>query len=315
MSERWQLMGVLVAMGAGWGLAVPLGKMAVSTGYRPFGLIFWEAVIVAVVLGSVCALRRRPLAVTRAALWRYLMIAGLSTAIPGWAYFASAVHLPAGVLSILMSTVPMIAFPIALLLGNDEFRLLRLGGLFCGMAAVILLIGPEASLPDPAVAAVIPLALIAPACYACEGNFVARWGRAGLDPIQMVTGAALVAAALVLPITLVTGQWIAPLPPYGVADGALVLASLAHAVVYSIYVWLVGRAGSVFSAQVSYLVTGFGVVWSIFLLQETYSAYIWAAFAMMMAGIFLVQPRPRMPLAPAAVMSEDAPNGEERTRK
>jgi drug/metabolite transporter (DMT)-like permease len=74
--------------------------------------------------------------------------------------------------------------------------------------------------------------------------------------------------------------------------------------VYSAYVWLVGRAGSVFAAQVSYLVTGFGVLWSMALLGERYSGYVWAALALMFAGLALVQPRP--PLAGAGTPADDA---------
>lgn len=305
MSERALLTAVLVAMGAGWGLSVPLGKLAVSTGYRPFGLVFWEAVIVAIFLGAVCAIRGRRIVLSRAALLRYLMVAALGTVISGYAYYASAMRLPAGVLSILLSTVPMFAFPMALILGNDRFSVLRLFGLCFGLGGVVLLIGPESSLPDPAMAVFIPLALVAPVCYACEGNFVARWGTAGLDPLQLVAGASLVAAAVMLPVAWTAGQWVSPLPPYGVADAALVLSSLTHAVVYSVYVWLVGRAGSVFTTQVSYLVTGFGVIWSIVLLGEVYSGYIWGALALMMTGMFLVQPRPVTGLAPVAGIGED----------
>jgi len=53
----------------------------------------------------------------------------------------------------------------------------------------------------------------------------------------------------------------------------------------------VGRAGSVFASQVSYLVTGFGVLWAILFLGESYSAYVWSAMAVMMLGLFLVRPR------------------------
>jgi len=223
------------------------------------------------------------------------MVAALGTILPGWAYYYSAQHLPAGVLAILLSTVPMLAFPVALALGNEVFRLVRLGGLVCGMAGIVLLIGPEASLPDPAMAAIIPVALIAPFCYACEGNAIARWGTAGLDPIQLITGASLVGLVVMLPVALLSGQWIDPRPRWGVAEGALVLSALAHAVVYSGYVWMVGRAGSVFAAQVSYLVTGFGVLWSVALLAEVYSGYVWAALGLMILGLALVQPRPRLP--------------------
>lgn len=304
MRERLRLTAILVAMGAGWGLCVPLGKLAVSTGHQPFGLIFWDLVIVAVFLGAVSALRGRRLPLSRSALFVYAVVAALGTAIPGWAYYASAVHLPAGVLSILMSTVPMFAFPVALLLGNDTFRPVRLLGLMCGLGGIILLVGPEASLPERAMAAFIPVALIAPFCYAAENNFVARWGTAGLDAFQVVAGAAVLGSIVMLPVAVLTGQWVDPRPPYGVAEGALVLSALTHAMVYSVYVWLVGRAGAVFTAQTSYLVTGFGVIWSMALLSESYSGFIWAALALMLAGLFLVQPRPSIRLVPAVAADE-----------
>ena len=56
-----------------------------------------------------------------------------------------------------------------------------------------------------------------------------------------------------------------------------------------------GRAGAVFAAQGAYIVTGFGVLWSMLLLGEVYSIWIWAAMALIFAGLFLVQPRPRLP--------------------
>ena len=64
-----------------------------------------------------------------------------------------------------------------------------------------------------------------------------------------------------------------------------------HAFVYSGYVWLVGRAGPSFAAQVSYLVTGFGVIWAMVLLGESYSLWVWAALGIMFVALFLVQPR------------------------
>lgn len=76
-----------------------------------------------------------------------------------------------------------------------------------------------------------------------------------------------------------------------VPDAAIVMSSLIHGVVYTAYVWLIGRAGAVFAAQVSYLVTGFGVVWAMFLLGERYSIWVWAAFGVLFVGLLLVQPR------------------------
>ena len=53
--------GMLVLIGAGWGLTQPLGKIAVSTGHRHFGLIFWQLVIGTVAFGAVSLAQRRRL--------------------------------------------------------------------------------------------------------------------------------------------------------------------------------------------------------------------------------------------------------------
>lgn len=291
-TRRNGLIGALFAMGIGWGLCIPLTKIAVSTGYQPFGLIFWELIIVAALLAAINRIRGKSLPFGRVQLKLYVMIALLGTIVPNAASYAAAVHLPAGVMAITLSTVPMITFPIALLLGIDRFSWLRIGGLLCGLIAILLLVGPEASLPERAMVAFIPLALLAPLCYGTEGNLVALWGMRDIDAVQTLLGASVIALIFALPLALFSGQWINPVVPWGHAEWALVVCSLIHAVVYTGYVWLVGRAGSVFAAQVSYLVTGFGVIWSMILLSESYSPYIWAALAIMLMGIFMVQPRP-----------------------
>ncbi len=288
------LFAVLVAMGAGWGITQPLTKIAVSEGYRQFGLIFWQMAIGAMLMGGLCLATRRRLPMHAGAVKTYLVIALVGTVFPNAASYQAAVYLPAGILSILLSLVPMLALPVALALGNDTFEPRRLLGLALGLVAVCLIAAPEASLPDRAMLVFLPLALIAPLFYAFEGNYVSRWGTAGLDPVQVMTGASLFGVAITLPLALLSGQWIDPRPAWGLPDLALVASSVVHVVVYTGYVWLVGRAGAVFAAQVAYLVTGFGVFWAIVLLGERYSLWVWAAFGVMIVGLMLVQPRPRL---------------------
>lgn len=303
-AERMSLLAILALTGAGWGLTQPLMKIAVTGGYRAFGLIFWQLVIAVICLGAVCLATGRPMPWRDRARWngRALTICAVvalcGTLIPNAGSFTAAIHLPSGVLSILVSTVPILAFPIALMLGTDRFGWLRLGGLALGLAGVLLLVAPEASLPDPAMAAFVPLGLIAPVFYAMEGNVVARWGTGGLDAIELLFGASLIGLVVSLPLALAFGHWIDPFGPWGARDAALLGSSLIHAVVYTVYVWLVGRAGAVFAVQVGYLVTGFGMAWAMLLLGETYSRWIWAALGLIVAGMLLVQPRPKAVLAP-----------------
>ena len=297
-AELFLFTGVLLVLGAGWGSTQPLSKIAVSTGHGFFGLIFWQLVIGAGLMGGVILGRGTGLPINRASLKVFAIIAVVGTVIPNSTSYSAIAHLPSGVMSILMSLIPMIAFPIALGLGIERFSLRRFFGLLAGLGGVLLLVVPEASLPDAAMLAWIPLALVAPVFYAFEGNYVAKWGIAGMDAVQVLFGASLIGALITLPLAIGTGQFINPVRVWGAAEWALVASAAIHVVVYAGYIWLVGRAGAVFAVQVSYLVTGFGVLWAMFLLGESYSRYIWAALALVMTGVFLVQPRKKDTLAP-----------------
>ena len=294
---------ILLVLSAGWGLTMPLTKLAVSTGYQHFGLIFWQMAIGFVVMSVLGLATGKRLPMTRAALILYLIIAMIGSLVPNTISYQAAVHLPAGVMSILISTIPMFAFPIALLLALDRFELRRLGGLLVGLIGVLILILPEADVSGSIPVFWAVIYLMTGLCYAFEGNYVAKWGTGGLDPLQVLWGASLVGAIVILPLTLASGQWISPLPPYGVADAAQVASSAVHVLVYAGYVWLVPRAGPVFSVQISYFVTLTGILWAWLLLRETYSASVWVALVLLLVGMFLVQPRkaPRMVDADGAI--------------
>nr|WP_298972603.1 DMT family transporter [uncultured Roseobacter sp.] len=296
--EVFFLTAMLVVMGAGWGMTQPLTKIAVSTGYKHFGLIFWQLFIGAALMALFCWARGTRLPRGRRQIGICLMVAMIGTMIPNSTSYQAAVHLPAGILSILLSMVPMWAFPIALLMGLDRFSWRRFMGLALGLFGVLLIAAPGASAMDLAVFWVL-VALVSGICYGLEGNLVAKFGTAGMDPFQVLYGASLMGGIIMLPVALLSGQWIAVDAAFTTEGQALILASIIHVLVYTGYVWLVGRAGSVFAVQVSYLVTGFGVLWAKLILDESYPAGIWAALLLMFAGMYLVQPRPKAALAPA----------------
>lgn len=298
-ASRLGLYAVLLMIGAGWGSTTVLTKVAVSSGHQYFGLIAWQFVVMTAILLAILRLRGKPLPFTRSHVGFYLMICLIGALIPNTITYAAAVHLPAGVMAILLSTVPIFAFPMAILLGTDSFNWLRAIGIGCGFGCVWMIVGPEAALPDPAMVAFIPLALISPFLYASEANVIARWGMLDLDPIQMITGASLLGMPLAFVLAFTTGQVIDPSLPWTAPELALISSASIHVIVYSLYFWIVTKAGAVFAAQVAYPVTAFGVLGAMFFLEERYSIYFWAGFALMLLALFLVQPRPVSGLAHA----------------
>lgn len=288
---------MLVLFGAGWGFTMPMTKLAVSEGYQHFGLIFWQMAIGTVTMTLLAVVRRTRLPLGWAQIRVYIIIALIGSLLPNTASYQAAVHLPSGILSILLSMIPIWAFPIALLLALDRFEWRRLLGLLVGLSSVLLLVLPSTDLTLALPILWVFVALISGLFYAFEGNFVAKWGTAGLDPLQVLWGASIVGTILSLPVALGSGQWIDPRPPYGIPDYAQMAGSVIHVLVYSGYVWLVGRAGPVFAVQISYLVTLFGVFWAYLLLGESYPPLVWASLALMLFGMVLVQPRHKAALA------------------
>lgn len=296
MSRRETLLfsAVLVVLGSGWGVTQSLTKIAVSTGHQQFGLIFWQVVIGAFIMGTICAFRGIGLPLNARALRLYLVIAMVGTILPDMLIYQAAVFLPAGILSLVLSMIPLFAFPIAMALGTDTFSWKRLLGLCFGLLAVLLLTVPGADFGVSFSTFWLLVALFAGLFYAFEGNYVARWGTEGLDPFQVLLGASLIAMLLMTPTAFLTGQFIDPRQNWGPPEFALIASSVSHIFTYAGYVWLVGRAGPVFAVQVSYLVTAFGIFWAWVILSETYSPLLWVALGLMFFGMYLVQPKPQL---------------------
>ena len=308
MTARLLPVLVLLACGLAWGSTQTLGKLAVSTGHGEFGLLFWQFAIGAGLLGLVLGLRRRWPPMTRATLGFATLIAFIGTIIPGTTFYLSIARLPAGIMSILISTVPMLSFPIALALGVDRFSALRLTGLLCGLAGVALIAGPGATaLPAGTSALWLAVAMVGPVLYAIEANLVASRGTAGMDGLQVMLLASLIGAVVMLPLALLSGQSISPLRPSGIAEAAALVSAVIHVFAYSAYLWLAASAGAVFAAQTSYIVTGTGVFWAMAVLDERLSPFAWTALALIFAGLALVQPRGRTaPSAAPPPMTETA---------
>lgn len=283
----------LVACGAAWGLTTPLIKTATVAGHTALPIALWQGLLNVALLGAVLAATGalRTLPRDRAALALYAVFGLLGMALPQWASFTGTTHLPSGVMSILLSLVPIFALPLALGLGTERFSALRLAGVILGAGAVVILAAPGAALPDPALWIWVLVGALAPAMYAVEGAWVAA-SRVQASPLQVLFGGSVVAVAALVPLNAALGG---PMLPTGRPDAGLALvlgAGLLSLAAYAGYVALLRRCGAVFGAQVGYVVTGAGVVWAMLLLGERYPPAVWAALAMLFLGLALVRPRP-----------------------
>ncbi len=285
----------LLVVGTAWGATQPLAKVAVSTGFHPFGILFWQNLLGALLLTALVLGRGGRLPLTPRHMRFYAVCGVLGTVLPHSISFLAARHLPAGIISILMATVPMMTLLVAALAGRERPGLRRIAGLALGAAAVVLIAAPDASLADTAQALWVLLPLCAALCYAMESTWIDAARPAGMDPVAVLCGMVWAALALTLPLLLVVPEaWIDPLP-LDAPRRAMILMTVLHIAAYSGLIWLIGRAGPVFATQVGYVVMGAGVVIGMIALGERHGPLIWLALPLMAAGVAMVKPRRRAP--------------------
>ena len=282
---------ILIILGLGWGLSFTLGKIAITAGGTPIGLTFWQSLFSGLVLLAYVFFRHGKIIFPKIMFLPIVIITFLSVVIPNIIFYACVEHLDAGVLSISVSVIPLFTYLIALGLRMDKFKGRRVIGLITGFCALLILILPENSLPDKRDIPWVLLALNCALCYALENIYIDRLALQNFGPIRLVCAVSFVSALITFLLSLVMDQFFILQPTNLYLFISTLGLGFISATAYSIFIYLIGRAGSVFSSQVGYLVTFFGVVWGIIILGESHSVFVWISLAMIMMGIFLVQPK------------------------
>ena len=297
MTIRFNLTLILLIVGVSWGLTAPLSKIAVSTGHHYLGLLIWQIIIMILSLGLIQIFRKKKLPLNLNCFWRYVLVALLGTILPNSIMYKAYFHLQSGIMSILVSIVPMIAFLLVLVLQMEKFEIRRFLGVLFGIFAIILIVFPKLDLGYLGEVGWILLALLSPLCYAIEGVWINKIGIAKLDPIEVILGASILGFFILMPIVALNGYWVTPYRVWGPAEFAITLSSLIHSIIYISYIWLIGKAGVIFASQVSYIYTASGIGFSIILLGEGYSLFVWAAVILMLMGLMMVRPSRRSSLS------------------
>ena len=282
---------ILIILGLGWGLSFTLGKIAITAGGTPIGLTFWQSLFSGLFLLAFVFFRHVKIIIPKIMFLPIVIITFLSVVIPNIIFYACVEHLDAGVLSISVSVIPLFTYLIALGLRMDKFKVRRVIGLITGFCALLILILPENSLPDKRDIPWVLLALNCALCYALENIYIDRLALQNFGPIRLVCAVSFVSAIITFLLSLVMDQFFILQPTNLYLFISTLGLGFISATAYSIFIYLIGRAGSVFSSQVGYLVTFFGVVWGIIILGESHSVFVWISLAMIMMGIFLVQPK------------------------
>ena len=212
----------------------------------------------------------------------YVAMGLLTSGFPFLLYAYAALHLPAGLMSVLNATSPMFAAIMAALLLGEGLSRLRIAGLVLGVAGVALVTRPDASgFPLLAVGA----CLLAAWFYGLSGSYMRRWARQ-VPPRGMAVGTQVSAGILMLPFAAATAPAALPSPLVMACLAALGL--VCGAVAYLLYFRLIRDIGPTGALTVTYLIPVFGMLFGAVFLGETVTATMLGGVALVLAGTAFV---------------------------
>ena len=283
-----QPFAMLLAYGIMAGAAFSIAKLAMGAGVRPIAYTFWQIAGAAAVLLVIGLLRGDRFPMSRRHLAFYAVCGLPGLALPYGNIYITVEHLPAGVMALILATIPIFTYGLAVVLGVERIARRRLAGVACGCLGALLILAPRASLPTPDLTFWALLAFLSPVLFAASHMVVFKYRPPDTGTLPLTVGMLIAGSAALLPAAWLSGEFYIPrFGDPGIAELVIAIQICTAAINYLLFFEIIRRAGPVFFAQVGYVLTLTGMMWAALIFGESYSFWIWSATGLVFAGIAL----------------------------
>ena len=279
---------MLLAGACSYAMTFSLNRIAITEGIPVFPFVFWQGVgagTVALVAGL--ALGQRP-SLSVVYLRFYFIFGFIGIALPYTMLALAAPRVPAGAVALTLTLSPILTYAFAVLFRIDRVQAVRVGGIMLGLAGILVVLAPGASLPDPAMAPWLLLAFGSPVCYAFGSVTVVFLRPAGSQPIPLTCGIAFASAILLLPVMAVADSWWLFDGTMTAGDWSLIGGGALTAFFFVIGLEVIRMVGPVYFSTNGYIGPLAGMGWAALFFSEVPSPWIGLAVALLFAGLFLV---------------------------
>ncbi len=280
----------LVFLGSSWGLYFSLLKVAVLSGISYVGILTLTTVGVSVGMIAIALLRRRkPLFSLKHNLF-YLVCALTGYLLPMIAELLVIAHMPAGVLTLIVSMAPLATLIFAWMMKTDTINLPRVAGIMLGAFAIFAILLPDVHSVEAVAWRWLLLAMVVPVSYAIHHNFTARYWPSNSDSYQVACGEAIYAGSLMVAFSMFNWQW-QDLQSWNQGHAAIVfIATIALIDIY-IYFELIRVKGPIYTSHANYFMVISGVLWGMVIFAERPSPLMWVSALLLVSSLYLIGDR------------------------
>ena len=292
VSDTWRMSRravlLFVALGVAWGIPYLLIKVAVEE-LTPAELVLARTTMAAALLLPVAIARGAVVPVLRH--WRWLVAFTVAEiAIPWLALGSAEERLSSSTTGLLLAAVPLVGLAVAFVSGRAE-RLTGSAwlGLALGVAGVAALVGLDVGSSDLGAVAALGVTVVG---YAIGPAILAR-KLGALPGLGVITVALTLTSLGYVPVVLIGDGVPSGLPPTDVVVSVVLLATVCTAIAFLLLFALVGEVGPVRATTITYINPAVAVVAGAVVLDERVTAVTVVGFALVVAGSYLVNRRPR----------------------
>lgn len=276
---------LLLVLGFIWGSGYTLAKFAMTNGVPPLGYAFWQSLGPALLLTLICILNKKS-SLFHPVYWPYFLICGLvGIAIPNTNIYFISSHIPAGLLAVLVNTVPLLVYPLAILSGQEKTDLWRFLALILGMAGIVLIVGISTT---GLYSGWTLLAMLSPLSFALCSLYIGAKQPQKINALQAASGMLLAASLLLIPLVISQNSFYSLARPFTLVKQIILLEIVLSSLGYLLFFILIRLAGPVFYSLIGGVVALTGLFWGYMVFDETPTTSQTLAIALVICAIFLL---------------------------
>lgn len=212
----------------------------------------------------------------------------IGIAIPNTNMYFIASHIPAGLLAVLVNTVPLLVYPLALMAGQEKLDGWRFFALLLGMSGILAIIGINSA---GLYSSWTILAMLSPLGFALCSIYIGAKQPKEINALQAANGMLLAASLLLTPVVLKQHAFYSLSAPLTLVKQIVILEIILSSLGYLLFFILIRMAGPVFYSLTGGVVAITGLFWGYLAFDEKPSSIQGIAIALVVSAIFLLSCR------------------------
>ena len=279
---------LLVLLGVIWGSGYVIARYATLHGVPPLGYSFWQSLGPAILVSLISWARRLGVSFNRQHLGYFAVCGAIGIAIPNTNMYFAAPHVPSGILAVVVNTVPVMIYVLALALKEEKFQIWRFLGVISAVLGLMLIATPGISLPTASMLPWVLLIMLTPACFALCAIYINRYRPANSSSLVLSAGMLMASSLFLIPVVYAKQDFYLFHWPLTLPDLAILLEIGLSSLGYVILFELLRIAGSVYYSLVGGIVVMTGLFWGWFIFGERLNLYSATAVGLILIAIALV---------------------------